>query len=106
MNDDLELLRKRLKELYDKSDRGGYFTFTDFLGLAEQSVLADILPKLNRDGVTLYGGAEGAERVMARFGNVVHGYFIVHIVVNIHYRRGNKVVGCGNNRLGMFVDIS
>ena len=70
MNDDLELLRKRLKELYDKSDRGVYFTFTDFLGLAEQSVLADILPKLNRDGVTLYGGAEGAERVMARFGNV------------------------------------
>ena len=64
MIDDLELLRKRLKELYDKADRGGYFTFTDFLSLAEQSVLADILPKLNRNGVTLYGGAEGAERVL------------------------------------------
>lgn len=69
MSDDLELLRKRFKELYDKADRGGYFTFTDFLGLAEQSVLAQMLEKLYNKNVTLYGGAEGAERVMVRFGN-------------------------------------
>ena len=69
MNDDLELLKKRFKELYDKADRGGYFTFTDFLGLAEQSILSEILPKLRSENITLYGGADGAERVMVRFGN-------------------------------------
>ncbi len=69
MNDDLDLLKKRFKELYDKADRGGYFTFTEFLGLAEQSVLSEMLSKIRRENVTLYGGAEGAERVMARFGN-------------------------------------
>lgn len=69
MNDDLELLKKRFKELYDKAGRGGYFTFTDFLGLAEQSILSEILPKLRSENITLYGGADGAERVMVRFGN-------------------------------------
>lgn len=69
MNDDIELLKKRLKELYDKADHGAYYTFTDFLGLMEQSVLAEILPKLYRGSVDTYGGAEGAERVMVRFGN-------------------------------------
>ena len=43
MNDELELLKKRFQELYTKADRGGYFTFTDFLGLAEQSALGELL---------------------------------------------------------------
>jgi RNA-binding protein YlmH len=69
MNDDTELLKKRLKELYDKADNGAYYTFTDFLGLMEQSVLAEIMPRLYRGSVDTYGGAEGAERVMIRFGS-------------------------------------
>lgn len=69
MSDELELLKKRFKELYDKADRGGYFTFSDFLGLAEQSTLSEVLPRLYNKSVTLFGGAEGAERVIARFGN-------------------------------------
>ena len=69
MNDDTELLKKRLKELYDKADHGGYYTFTDFLGLMEQSVLAEVMPRLYRGAVHTYGGAEGAERIMVRFGN-------------------------------------
>jgi RNA-binding protein YlmH len=69
MNDDTELLKKRLKELYDKADRGGYYTFTDFLGLAEQSALNEVTSKLNRNAISTFGGASGAERVMARFGN-------------------------------------
>lgn len=67
MNEDLELLKKRFRELYDKADRGGYYTFTDFLGLAEQSALAEALPR-TYGGITAFGGAEGAERVMVRFG--------------------------------------
>ena len=69
MNDDIELLKKRLKELYDKADHGGYYTFTDFLGLSEQSALSEIMPKLYRGAVKPFGGAEGAERVMIRFGD-------------------------------------
>ena len=69
MNDELELLKKRFKELYDKADRGGYFTFTDFLGLAEQSALAEVMGSLHRNAIKSYGGAIGAERVMVRFGN-------------------------------------
>ena len=69
MNDDIELLKKRFKELYDKADRGGYYTFTDFLGLAEQSALSEVTAKLYRGAIATYGGAPGAERVMVRFGN-------------------------------------
>jgi RNA-binding protein YlmH len=69
MNDDIELLKRRFKELYDKAERGGYYTFTDFLGLAEQSALAEVTAKLNRGSIRAFGGAKGAERVMVRFGN-------------------------------------
>ena len=69
MREDYDLLKKRFLELYNKADRGGYFTFTDFLGLAEQSALRDALPRIRPSEMTLFGGADGAERVMARFGN-------------------------------------
>ena len=67
MSEEIELLKKRFRELYDKADRGGYFTFTDFLGLAEQSALSEAMSR-TYGGITAYGGAEGAERVMVRFG--------------------------------------
>lgn len=69
MNDELELLKKRFLELYTKADRGAYFTFTDFLGLAEQSLLEELTPKLRPAALCRFGGADGAERVMARFGD-------------------------------------
>ena len=69
MNDELELLKKRFLELYSKADRGGYFTFSDFLGLSEQSVFSEIIAKIPTSSVTLFGGAGGAERIIVRFGN-------------------------------------
>lgn len=69
MNDEAELLKKRLRELYDKADRGAYFTFTDFLGLAEQSIFNEVATKFSPMSFTRFGGAEGAERIMIRFGN-------------------------------------
>ena len=69
MSDELDLLKKRLAELYRKAYDGSYFTFTDFLGLAEQSALSEVLPKFNGSFVTRFGGADGAERVMVRFGD-------------------------------------
>ncbi len=69
MNEDNELIKKRLAELARKAESGGYYTFTDFLGLSEQSAFKEILPKLGGAKYTIYGGAEGAERVVIRFGD-------------------------------------
>ena len=69
MTEDLELLKKRFIELGRKSFNAGIFTFTDFLGLAEQSAFSEIKKELKGISYTTFGGAEGAERVMVRFGS-------------------------------------
>jgi len=68
--------KKRFVDLAARSYRNNQFTFTGFLGLAEYSDLQDLLrlPGDNPDHidvrcVTAFGGYEGAERVMARFGD-------------------------------------
>ena len=68
--DDSELLKKRLTELAKRSEDCAYFQFTDFLGLAEQSLFSEIKRELSA-GVkyTAFGGAEGAERILLRFGD-------------------------------------
>ena len=68
MNGEEELLAKRFIELSGKAERGGYFTFTEFLGLAEQSVFSAVKQKL-RCPFSLFGGADGCERLMVRFGD-------------------------------------
>lgn len=65
---DEELLKKRFLELSGKSERG-YFLFSDFLGLSEQSCFEEIKGSLPRGSYFFFGGAEGCERVMVRFGN-------------------------------------
>ena len=64
-----EILKKRLSELAERSYNGSIFTFSDFLGLAEQSALESIRREIAHAGITLFGGVIGAERVMARFGD-------------------------------------
>ena len=64
-----ELLAKRFAELERKSREGGYFLFSDFLGLNEQAVFEEVKRGLGRISYTAFGGAEGAERVMIRFGD-------------------------------------
>ncbi|MBP3605508.1 MAG: hypothetical protein J6J66_02805 [Clostridia bacterium] len=68
MNEDA-LLEGRLSELCRKSFERDIFTFSDFLGLAEQTVLKKAVKGYSQSHVTLFGGAEGCERVMARFGD-------------------------------------
>lgn len=68
MNSDVELLKKRFSELARRSANGGYFTFTDFLGLLEQSAFNEIKRTLPTE-YTVFGGFDGAERIMIRFGN-------------------------------------
>lgn len=69
MTDADELLKRRFVELGRKSYECGIFCFTDFLGLAEQSLFAEVKPKLLGVKYEEFGGAEGAERVMVRFGS-------------------------------------
>lgn len=69
MGEDSELLRKRFAEFSRRADAAGMFTFTDFLGLAEQSELASCGRAVLSVGCKLFGGAVGCERVIARFGS-------------------------------------
>jgi RNA-binding protein YlmH len=68
MTDDTELLKKRLLELAVKAESGCYYTFSDFLGLLEQSAFREIASKI-RSKYTLFGGVAGAQRIIVRFGD-------------------------------------
>ena len=69
MTADLELTKRRFIELGRKSFNSSIFTFTDFLGLAEQSAFNEIKKELRGIHYEAFGGAEGAERVVIRFGS-------------------------------------
>lgn len=70
-----ELLKKRFVELANRSYNAGIYTFTDFLGLMEQSLFAEARREIGAIPFTAWGGVEGAERVMIRFGSEEsHGY--------------------------------
>lgn len=68
MNSD-ELLINRFRELGKKAYSGGYYVFTDFLGLAELALFNEARRTMPEVKYTAFGGAEGAERVMIRFGD-------------------------------------
>lgn len=69
MSDESEILKKRFIELAAKSAGQGVYTFTDFLGLAERSAFEQVKKDTRGVPYTAFGGAEGAERVMIRFGS-------------------------------------
>lgn len=67
-NDDA-LLQKRFLELAEKAYARGTYTFTNFLGLAEQDLFALVRRELVHVPHSLFGGCDGCERVMVRFGD-------------------------------------
>ena len=69
MTGEEELLYKRFAELARKSSDAAYFIFTDFLGLAEQAIFNEARSSFGRVRYSLFGGADGTERVMVRFGD-------------------------------------
>lgn len=69
MTDEYEQFRGRLSDLARRASVAGYYLYTDFLGLAEQSVFASMRRALGNPVCRAYGGAEGCERVMIRFGD-------------------------------------
>ncbi len=58
---------RHLHDLLSRSQRQNIFTFSGFLTPEEQSVL--LTDRMFTGKVALYGGAEGAERRIARFGS-------------------------------------
>lgn len=69
MDSDGILLGKHYIELAEKAYRREIYTFTDFLGLAEQDLFSGIERQIAHVPHRLYGGMEGCERVMVRFGD-------------------------------------
>ena len=67
--EEAELLQKRFIELANRSYNTGIYTFTDFLGLAEQSAFEGVKKAIHGIPYEAFGGAPGAERVMIRFGS-------------------------------------
>ncbi|MBR5596257.1 MAG: hypothetical protein IKW30_02495 [Lachnospiraceae bacterium] len=63
------LLQKRFVELANRSFVQNMFTFTEFLSLPELDLFYKNEPQLRYAGVTVFGGTEGADRKVIRFGN-------------------------------------
>ena len=69
METDELLIKKRFLELAKRAETTGRFAYTPFLGLAEQDILHRMRAELGGIPVEQYGGAEGCERVIVRFGS-------------------------------------
>lgn len=65
MADEKEMLKKRFKELYNRSQNRGIYVYSDFLNAYEQAILDEEI----RYGYSLEGGYADAERKLACFGN-------------------------------------
>ena len=67
--EEIELTKKRFAELADRSYTKGQFTFTQFLGMADLSLFYEEKRSLDYAKPTVFGGHDGAERAMVRFGD-------------------------------------
>lgn len=67
---EIQQLKSHLKDLADRSYRQNIYTFSGFLGLAEQDQLWRMEKELRYSSVQLWGGYEQAERKAARFGSL------------------------------------
>lgn len=67
MTDDL--IKRRFADLANQADKRTIYTFTDFLTEAEISDFYAVLPSLPNVGYAVWGGFDGAERKMLRFGS-------------------------------------
>ncbi len=68
-----ELIKKRFLELARRADATGRCTYTHFLGLAEQNLLHTLQKELGGIPQEAFGGAQGCERVIVRFGEPEEG---------------------------------
>ena len=59
---EIQQLKNRIRELAEKSYQQNQYTFTGFLGLAEQDALWQVEREVKFAGITLYGGREDSCR--------------------------------------------
>ena len=64
-----EIFKKRVTEWANRSWNQGVYCFSHFLDLAQRSDFLSLAPSLPPVPWKLFGGAEGCERQMLRFGN-------------------------------------
>ena len=69
MDKEIQQLKKRLRDLAERSYAQGIFTFSNFLSLSEQEVFWQEEAGLRYAGTCLNGGYGSAERVVVRFGS-------------------------------------
>lgn len=62
-------IEKRIVDLANQSYRNHVYTFTGFLSPDEQDIFYRIQPQIGQIAYTLYGGVEGCERQVLRFGS-------------------------------------
>lgn len=67
---ELQQLKKRLKELAEKSYMQNLYCFTGFLGMAELDTFYRAQVEFSHVPYTTFGGNEGCERQMVRFGSM------------------------------------
>lgn len=78
-------LQNRLLDLADRAYGQSMFTFTGFLGLGEQDIFWQMEKELSHAGFELYGGYDGAERKIIRFGSREElGYEEPYPIVCVH----------------------
>lgn len=70
--DETQIFKNRLLDLSRTCYEHGIYTYSDFLTLAEQSDFSDLTHtgRLYSNNYTLYGGYDGAERIIIRFGSI------------------------------------
>lgn len=84
-SDDITQLQNHFRDLADKSYKQDCFTFSDFLSLSEQDAFYRIERELHHTTPRCFGGYEGAERVLVRFGNEESlGYSVDFPICCIH----------------------
>ncbi len=86
MNHEEELLKKRLKELANKSYNRTIPVFTNFLGLMELSAFHEVSREFSHVPYEMNGGMKLAERVVVQFG----GFELPYPIVCIHVKPVQK----------------
>ena len=86
MNEEKKNWRNRFFELAERAYARGRYAFTDFLSPAEIGYLYAAEREISYAGVRLWGGFEGAERQIARFGNCDYEEAFPVAVLKISHR--------------------
>lgn len=84
---ELQQFKNRFRDLAEKSYQENVYTFSNFLGLSEQDTFWQMEKELIYADYKLWGGAEGADRKIVRFGSKEEfGYEEAYPITCIHMK--------------------